>query len=74
MGQRVVYPRAPQRIKKRPCRILSLAIAEVLNHAPLGTTTKLVLLCVDKALDPLVNACRMQSICRDQPQPRWGCC
>ena len=31
--------------------------------------------CVSISLLTLpVNACRMQSFCRDQPQPLWGCC
>ena len=44
MGQRIVYPRAPQHIKKRPGRILPLSVAKVLTHAQLGVTTGLVLL------------------------------
>lgn len=52
MGQRIVYPRASQHIKKRPCRILTLSVAEVLYHAQMGITTDLVLLCVDKPPDP----------------------
>ena len=35
MGQRFVYPRASQHVKKRRYRILPLSMAEVLNHAQL---------------------------------------
>eukprot|EP00891_Asterochloris_glomerata_P005165 jgi/Astpho2/5165/Aster-04749 len=34
MGQRIVYPRASQHIKKRPCRILTLSVAEDAANLP----------------------------------------
>ena len=55
MGQRVVYPRAPQHVKKRSCRTLPLSEAQVLTHAQLERSPHLVLLFVDKPLDPPVS-------------------